>query len=720
MRALKLTLTCSAALSIALPVRAERDDCYVALRTATAVWDGLAVQDGGGDACIFDVQACINEVQEECAAAPIARLTVRGGRGATIALPALGSAGACGASSAVRVEPGSRVRLRAKAVTSDGRVDRDRLTLECRISSMSPPPPASFDCAGRAAELSSSLGRLVDYPPSIPIDGCGEGASNHATPVVQLDPDAPEELHVVSVYQGELPPGVIEGPGQVLPGTVKVHVRRRAKPVALVLISVEPVHWDVHLGRDAAVRRIVVQGAREGTTVAAPQGVPVIYRSADETCGGAQGWEIENGGGAAFVLMMEDVRHYTGLRETSFQGCWVAGQVDVPYWRGDPPDPPRPQVNGDETVPREAVVLAGCEAVTAESAYCLTTNLWQPAVVGLDSGTVCPVASTSARLPGIFYPSLGWRGGILYTCSFGDVVRVSLRDGSWEATQVPCEAVTDDGSRLLVARDYQSPVYAYPSLAALEAGEPVASYSVDRPSSLITASPDRLLVLSDDSGDIVPVDLATGEIQTPITLGGGFDDSITGMAETGDGSLVVASRFSPSRLHVYDAASGVRLCDLHPTSPDPWGAEVETLACVSRRTSPVTCPLDPETTTTTTLVSSTTTTTIPAECTTRALSCCHGSEPDSPCWQTIRPSAVFPLPTDLFCESVTSSGDCPDNCAAPAACLLEWGCPMIEFLGDSSSSSIWASLCTAGFFNGCELREGACPADPDAPSAGTP
>jgi hypothetical protein len=148
-------------------------------------------------------------------------------------------------------------------------------------------------------------------------------------------------MHVVSVYEGSFPPG--EEHARKTPGMreVRVVVYKTRLPALVVLSGEKPVLWDVTLTQEAQVDRIVLQGSPEHVVWGVPETVPVVRRSREETCGVfAYGWEPgQNIGGGDYRSMIVNLRCATGLRESSFQGCYAGAVFEIPHYKKEPERP---------------------------------------------------------------------------------------------------------------------------------------------------------------------------------------------------------------------------------------------------------------------------------------------------------------------------------------------------------------------------------------------
>jgi hypothetical protein len=443
-----------------------------------------------------------------------------------------------------------------------------------------------LDCPDPCAGLESDASpfELYELPPSIPIEmnclGGGYGSSNYAVPEELLAPEATEELHVIGVYEGRGNPGFRPNAQAV----VDVTVHERPKPIVLALNSYEGMLWRITLDPGARLSRVILQGYYPQEVDGVPAGVPVIVRPPEEACGIAYGWEVaQNSGGGGYGPMMASLRRFTGLVETSFQGCYAGDRFEVPYWSGDPPTGRPTPVPGNEDLPREEVAFPACAEVTEESGYCLTMTSGGVSVVGLDSGRLCPIVAAGIPfIPGLD-SSLSWRGEIVYTCSYGGgLTRISLLDGSWQAMQVSCNTIADHDGGFLVS-DLFGGLRFYPSLTHLLDGEWTASYSSGGLFSRVAAGTNLLYSAPWYPTDRIGVeDLLWGGALPDIVLED-FNDPIAGMAVTAPDELVVARsgllQGDPARndLVFFDVQTGEQVRRV------PVAGEIGGLACVAPR-----------------------------------------------------------------------------------------------------------------------------------------
>lgn len=447
-----------------------------------------------------------------------------------------------------------------------------------------PTPCASFDCRDACADLASdpSPFRLYELPPSAAIESCfgGSSSSNYVLPDSLLVPGATEELHVIGVYEAAGNGGLRESSQ----GVIDVIVHERPKPIVLALSSYEGMLWRLSVDPGAKLSRVILQGYGPQEVEGLPEGVAIEYRAENEACGYAYGWETwNNSGGGGYESMIKSLRRSTGLVETSFQGCYTGDAFQIPFWSGQPPPiRTRTPVPGDETLPREAVAFPGCESVTAESQYCLTTTmLGGIALLGLDSGNVCPVTTAPTGIGTPFVPSLGWRGELMYACTDAGLVRISLRDGTWESAQRACDGVTDYDGGLLVESSFgdpsnglDPPLRGYPDYAAVLSGNFSAAFTVGAFVERFTVDGHTLYSAWHSTNTIDVADLSADEARPSILLDG-YDGWILGLSVVG-GQLVISGDTWGDTVYVFDATTGQHLRDITPSTP------VYGLSCVSR------------------------------------------------------------------------------------------------------------------------------------------
>jgi hypothetical protein len=383
---------------------------------------------------------------------------------------------------------------------------------------------------------------------------------------------------------------------------VTVVVEPRPKPVVLALTAYEAVTWRIEVRPGATVERVLAGGYETQTVTGVPSGIVETFSPA----GLAYGWEITSGGANQVVA---SARTATGLVETTFQGCYTGARFAIPY-AADPPTTCEPSpVTGDETLPQASIRFPECASVEAESAACISVVDGGLALIGADSGTICPLA---ARQGGGEHPdptsaSVGWLGEVLYRCIHDEgLVRTDLRTGARERLEIPCQAVTDDAGTLLVAPGWSGGIFDWGAIYRVDGYQGLLAARATRAAvstgnSRFTAHAGLLYSAWHSTSTIDVHDIATGAAvgQVPLT---GYDGWIFGLDVTNDGRLLVAGMDDAGTLlMIFDATTGARLGE-HRLGRH-WGASG--LACRARGTNETPSTTTPLVTTT----SSTTTTT---------------------------------------------------------------------------------------------------------------
>lgn len=196
--------------------------------------------------------------------------------------------------------------------------------------------PIAHANPSRCARLRYDAVKLkLRFPPSQKnFMNCGAGNYRSSNYRYATDPEAPVEMHLISVEKGSFPPGP-EYRGKSAPtGAVRVLIFKTERPVLLVLSAAEPTLWELSVNKDADVDRIVLQGPEPQVIRGEPDGIPIIRRREEAYCRISPGWEpSHNRGGSFFKEMVRSVRCAAGLRESSFQGCFAGAVFEVPYYR---------------------------------------------------------------------------------------------------------------------------------------------------------------------------------------------------------------------------------------------------------------------------------------------------------------------------------------------------------------------------------------------------
>jgi hypothetical protein len=89
------------------------------------------------------------------------------------------------------------------------------------------------------------------------------------------------DVHVIGVYEGTYPPGVVHRGGVHPLGTVTVRVRDRKTPIILVLTACEPVLWKVD-APNGAITKLILSGYYKQQIQGLDAMVPVTKISYEE------------------------------------------------------------------------------------------------------------------------------------------------------------------------------------------------------------------------------------------------------------------------------------------------------------------------------------------------------------------------------------------------------------------------------------------------------
>ncbi len=206
-----------------------------------------------------------------------------------------------------------------------------------------PPAPPPAPSAGQPQALAPAPAAPVQQPRKVP------------------HPAGVAEVHVISVYEGELPAGTAPGSRQDPERSVDVVVARTAKPVLLFLSAYEPIEWRVKVEGGTLERVIAIGYHDQRVTVTGARGVPILTQRSHEFFSAAgvavrDGFPREARGNKA-VEVAEIMTALTGKLPTSFQGAYRGGKV----FRVDAASPPvvLPQPTSVASAGAGKVILQG-------------------------------------------------------------------------------------------------------------------------------------------------------------------------------------------------------------------------------------------------------------------------------------------------------------------------------------------------------------------------
>jgi hypothetical protein len=377
------------------------------------------------------------------------------------------------------------------------------------------------------------------------------------------------QLHVVGVYTSA------EGASSFEPvvAPVDVTVKRDGTSV-LVLSSFDQVIWNVAMEDGATLERVIVLGY-EDSVVNAPEGVEVVkYKFPEYGIGYQSGWDWPSYGTTQLV---DSVEILTGLELTSFRGCYGAESFEI----DEPGEVRPPHAESPGTEPR---ILPGCEALTAESNYCMVENGYGASsytMVGLDSGTRCGQITTNIDSQEYTEASLAWLGDYVYTCMNRGLTRISLIDGSVDIAPMLCSGVTAHDGGLLALVTFPDEADAgmylvrFASFADAVESNPESVFAMAPWGTRMAAHGEKVFFAWHSTDTFQSAEIADGAEFQDTTLEN-FDDWILGMDITDDGKFVMTGW--EDQINIFDVATGTFLSQIPDSNPDDRLGGIECLS----------------------------------------------------------------------------------------------------------------------------------------------
>jgi len=181
--------------------------------------------------------------------------------------------------------------------------------------------------------------------------------------------------------------------------------------------------------------------------------------------------------------------------------------------------------------------------------------------------------------------SIAWQNEDLYVCGEGGLVRISVRDGSWESGGAPCSGVASYRGGLLVNRwfvgeergpfDFLPPLAWFPTYQAVLSGQPERTFSLGDRSATMTVQGEKLYTAWHAGKSVEVSDLGKGEVIGVLTLEN-YNGWMLGMSVTEDGYLVLSGEPWGRTVYVFDAYDGKEVKRFDERLPGGSG-----LACVA-------------------------------------------------------------------------------------------------------------------------------------------
>lgn len=216
------------------------------------------------------------------------------------------------------------------------------------------PPPAQV-AGSRAAPIAIATGQATP-PASTAVNGHNPAFSVGATRHPAALPPG-TEVHVVGVYKGALPDGQKDTPwwakcqgdrsdprvvqdcharfaGQRSTGMVSVGVTRTGVPVALILMSYEPVTWKLEVSPRTRLSKVILAGYHGQDIAGVPSGVAVEARTYEPSpcseCTRQAGYFYAyKSDGREYDNAIKAIEGITGTRPASFQGSHQSGRFAI-------------------------------------------------------------------------------------------------------------------------------------------------------------------------------------------------------------------------------------------------------------------------------------------------------------------------------------------------------------------------------------------------------
>lgn len=137
-----------------------------------------------------------------------------------------------------------------------------------------------------------------------------------------------KELHVISVQAapafrwGEMDQG----------GSVRVNIKKGAKPQVISLISQERLEWAFKVEKGAIIEKVVVATPNTVWLKDLPVGVQIEYLPKEKMCSYPFTWEEAFNQDNEFRILSSSLEKITGLKIDSFQGARVGKEFRIPMF----------------------------------------------------------------------------------------------------------------------------------------------------------------------------------------------------------------------------------------------------------------------------------------------------------------------------------------------------------------------------------------------------
>ncbi|HEU4412629.1 MAG TPA: hypothetical protein VFS43_45720, partial [Polyangiaceae bacterium] len=159
--------------------------------------------------------------------------------------------------------------------------------------------------------------------------------------------------------------------------------------------------------------------------------------------------------------------------------------------------------------------------------------------------------------------SLGWVGEYAYACNFPEnqLYRISVRDGSVETADLPCDAATSHQGGILVLNGLSAPegggLWHFDSFEAAQLGRPQQTFDITPYATRIATNGGRAYAAWHSTPSIETAPIEPGGALSQVNLQG-FDDWVWAMDVLDDGRLLINSGYfsNVDGFLVFDAQTG--------------------------------------------------------------------------------------------------------------------------------------------------------------------
>ncbi|MEB3343630.1 hypothetical protein [Okeania sp.] len=155
---------------------------------------------------------------------------------------------------------------------------------------------------------------------------CGVGGSNDFSSFFNT-PKRNKELHLIGVYEASS-----DHKGRYHPtGIINVSIERQNQPIILALSSYEPVDWNLSLGKDVKIEKIIINGYHD-QKISGVSGIPIeefSYEGTGKYLGEFVYKWNKLSPNSETVSLVTKLEKLTDTNLTSFQGCYRGNRFSI-------------------------------------------------------------------------------------------------------------------------------------------------------------------------------------------------------------------------------------------------------------------------------------------------------------------------------------------------------------------------------------------------------